>query len=48
MQLGCLVVIACRAGEFERCGVVVGEHVGEVFDPLGGLGLDPGGSSKMP
>ena len=34
--------------ELERLQVVVGEHVGQVFGPLAGLALEPGGRRLVP
>ena len=41
-QLRRLLGLPGGAGELERGRVVVGEHVGEVLDPVGRLRLDPG------
>ena len=48
LQLGCLLGLPGGVGEVEGGRVVVGEHVGQVFDPLGRLRLDPGGGSDVP
>ena len=46
-QLGGLVGLPGCLGELQGGRVVVGEHVGQVFDPLGRLRLDPGGGSDV-
>ena len=38
-----LLTVAGGLGELERLHVVVGEHLGQVLDPLARLALDPGG-----
>ncbi len=48
-QLGQLVLAAAgRAGQGERLGVVVGDHLGQVGDPGPGQPLQPGGDRPVP
>ena len=47
-QLGGLFCLLGGFCELQGGGVVVGEHVGEVFHPFGCLRLDPPGGCDMP
>ena len=47
LELFCLLCLSRRLGEVEGARVVVGEHVGQVFDPLGCLRLDPRGGRHV-
>ena len=46
-ELARLLALPGGAGELEGSRVVVGEHVGQVLDPVGSLRLDPGGCCDM-
>ena len=46
-ELARLLALPGGAGELEGSRVVVGEHVGEVLDPVGSLRLDPGGGGDV-
>ena len=47
LELLRLLCVGGGADELERAQVVVGEHVGEVFGPLAGLALEPGGGGTV-
>ena len=47
-ELGRLICLPGGTGEVECRRVVVGEHVGDVLDPAGGLPLEPARGRDMP
>ena len=47
LQIVRLLDLSRRLCEFEGRCVVVGENIGEVLNPIGSLGLDPGGRGDV-